>query len=337
MPRTFKTGPVFNYDSNLVLDMKLNRASSGLASGFTLPDSSVYSNNAIVRGNPRWKRGTFNNVLDLDGSDDYLEIQDSSSLNIKGDFTLEILATQTAASGAQWLMGKGKTAYRLGVKRTGKLTIGVTSNGVYKEACVGTTVQTVGTQYHMVGTYSSNTGEVALYLDRILEDTGIYPADGPDSNNENFVIGAPDEAPTSELWNGSIEYARVYTRVLSPSEIEARYFSGVENQSTARITIADVPDESNKNIDIEYLKQHIILRHNNDVPSIDRMYHRSIVWGALAELLETYGTSENHLALADRNRIKYLQKRSEAVNELMYRDRSRHQVIRGYDVLMEDI
>ena len=337
MPRTFKTGPAFNYDSNLVLNMKLNRASSGSASGLILPDSSFYSNNAIVKGAPKWKRGTFDNALDMDGDNDYLEIQEDSSLDIKGDFTLEVLATQNARSTAQSLISKDSTAYRLEVGSGGTLILGLSVDGTFENECVGTTILSVGTQYHLVGTYNSSTGEAKVYVNKTLESTTAYGTGGPDRNNKRLLVGAPFENARSGLWDGPIEFARVYTRALSADEIHERHFSGAERQSTRRITISETPDEGNKNIDIEYLKKNITLRHDNDVPSIDSMYHRSIIWGTLAELLETYAAGQGDLVLADRNRAKYLAKRHMAVNELRYRDRTRHQVIKGCDVLMEDI
>ena len=65
--------------------------------GKTVRDSSGNGNDGVINGDPKWVEGKFGKGLEFDGSDDYIAVPDSDSLDVNGN-QITIVA---------WIKGSG--------------------------------------------------------------------------------------------------------------------------------------------------------------------------------------------------------------------------------------
>ncbi len=100
--------------------------------GGTTADSSENSNTATLKGNAGFIIGNLNNSISLDGDGDYLSINDSPSITLNGQQTIEAWVKfnspfSTSSSHDQGIVDKG--SYRLYYDRTsGKINYEIASN-----------------------------------------------------------------------------------------------------------------------------------------------------------------------------------------------------------------
>ncbi len=171
--------------------------------------------------------GKFGNALGFDGSDDYLEVPDSPSLN-PSYITVE--AWFNAVNGTletqKSLVQKPYTnhmypyyQYLLSLVDTGNYTkqagFSVTINGVLHEIGASNLNYNYGEWHYLVGTYDGS--NVTLYLDGVLAATEA--ASGPlNSYNTALRFGSyPNLNKTSDyIFNGKIDEVRIHNRALSP-------------------------------------------------------------------------------------------------------------------------
>jgi hypothetical protein len=84
-------------------------------SGTTTNDSSPFHNDGNIYGST-WATGKIGNALQFDGVNDYVEILDSSSLNITNGITLEAWVYPSTLSGWTNIIEKDQSAgYKLGL------------------------------------------------------------------------------------------------------------------------------------------------------------------------------------------------------------------------------
>lgn len=102
------------------------------SSGTTTADSTANSNTATLKGGAAFVSGNLNNAISLDGDGDYLSIDDSSSLTLSGQHTIEAWTKfnstfSNSSNHDQGIVDKG--AYRLYYDRTsGKINYEIASN-----------------------------------------------------------------------------------------------------------------------------------------------------------------------------------------------------------------
>ena len=76
--------------------------------GKTVKDYSGNGNDGTVMGDPKWVDSDFGSALEFDGSDDYLEIPHSDTVNVgEDDFTLVAWLRPAAPGGGNGIISKG--------------------------------------------------------------------------------------------------------------------------------------------------------------------------------------------------------------------------------------
>ena len=158
-------------------------------------------------------------VLDLDGSDDYVNISGTSDLaadlRITGNVTIECVCNPHAQNNGNMFAMATNNGYRMRVQSNNDLWI--YSNG----NTVSGGNMTVNTWHHCVGVFSE-TG-LRLYQNNSLvaSNSSAYSPASSNWGSQGAVIGG--YTTTSELFNGHIGVIRIYNKALTAEEVASNY------------------------------------------------------------------------------------------------------------------
>ena len=189
--------------------------------GSTAKDSSPYGNDGTIYGATR-VRGTIGKALSFDGVDDYVEVPDSASLDMKGDeITITFWMKQNELDKDRFLVSKGGNynayQWRTYLNNHNKLVFCVYAGGSFN--CVTGNTQLTDTQnfHHVAAVYDGS--QMIIYLDGEVDNS--KPKTGNfEPTTYNVYIG---RRPAGTYFNGTIDEVRIYNRALSPGEIKIIY------------------------------------------------------------------------------------------------------------------
>jgi hypothetical protein len=203
-------------DPNLVGWWKLDETS-----GLTAVDSSVLGNDGTLpnmAGN-EWTNGIVGGALEFDGTDDYVSVPNSSSLQLTSALTMAgWIKADSWGSGTDVdiIARKGEdnpNNYQLSIADgLATLYLDDGDGSGYR----GDTLLNTGQWYHVAATWDGTTARV--YVDGVLDN------DPPDLHGNNistdtraFYIGGRSGA---DLLDGILDDIRIYNRALSEAEIK---------------------------------------------------------------------------------------------------------------------
>ena len=212
-----------------------------------LLDKSGNGNNGINYGAIQLA-GKINQGLSFDGIDDYIQIADSTSLDIVNQITVEgwikpdsFSQRQTIAGKWRDINGANERGYLLTIGTDGVPHFYISTTGIdYIDA--KSFAISAGQWHHLVGTYDGI--DIKLFVDGVLLDTtpkigSIY------SNNESLLIGATDGwgGTTRKFTNGIIDEVKIYNRALSSDEVIEHYNDvGISGLVPVDKSYARIPD-----------------------------------------------------------------------------------------------
>jgi hypothetical protein len=210
---------------NLVSEWKLDEGTG------TTTHDSWGTNNGTLTNNPTWVTSgcVSGNCLSFDGTDDYVDCGNGSSLNISDNtITISAWAKRSTLSSTQRIVHKGGQG---NVFLDYNLTFGA-ANVVYFGAnkttstinSVSTTNTFISTSawYYIVGTWDGSSYKI--YINGTSEVVGVAEA-VTNTNNNNFQIGQRND--NQQRFNGLIDDVKIYNQALSTSEIKQNYYSGI--------------------------------------------------------------------------------------------------------------
>jgi hypothetical protein len=243
-------------DEFLVLDMHLNNNATEGDSPTKAVDSSRYKNNGTIEG-PVWSAGRLDGALSFDGTDDYVSMPHSTSLNIEGasPFSIDL-----------WVRGINSTSDSLNMETIiTKTPTGSCSGGYYiwydkgrsgdqvkdrlnfgfhhdcSQASVVSSNRTnwdPNAWYHIVGTWdgTTNPNSLKLYINGALDaqTTPQYPTIL--GNTANLLLGK--WGTNNDYYKGQIDEVKIYRRALTADEIKAQYDSAPATTTTTTSTVA---------------------------------------------------------------------------------------------------
>lgn len=152
-------------------------------------------------------------ALDFDGTDDYVDLSNNSSLQLyQGTVEAWVKVPTTTQSGYKGIVVK-QLAYGLFVK-DGFL---VAYDWISAQE-MNTGVNIADATWHHVAMNFINNGSLQVFLDGTLVHTDTNF--GIQSQISKCVIGAGDENGTTQTINASIDEVRIWNRVLSQAEIQ---------------------------------------------------------------------------------------------------------------------
>lgn len=191
-------------------------------SGTRAKDRSGNVNHGTLTNGPIQAIGRIGQGLQLDGSDDYVNVPDMPSVSITGNFTLAAWIKLRAIGTQYSIIEKYDTGstegYILRVSSGNKLQTYTLDNST-STSLTGTRTLSANVWYHVVATYDG--ANLRTYIDGTLDNTGAdtrNPTDGEDT----LKIGARGNDAGTPL-NGSIDDVRIYNRALSAGEIQRLY------------------------------------------------------------------------------------------------------------------
>lgn len=179
----------------------------------------------------------FPRSMALSGSTtDYLEIPAAAALNLSKAFTLEAWVRRSSFNRCEAIMGKDyRTSYRLGFC-TAKLRL-YTGQGMSQDGLA----DVPASQWTHVAAVWIDGGEQRFYINGMLDSTqkaGPPPA----ANNNPLVLGAdadPSGDPAQRFpLQGSLAEVRLWSRALTPDEIQARMNLRVDPQQVSGLVAA---------------------------------------------------------------------------------------------------
>ncbi len=193
--------------------------------GSTAGDT-ISSNDGSITGST-WTTGKVSNALSFDGSNDYVDLGNDTSLQITGDITImawiktEDLATYRPIVDDNG--GDNFTSYSLWVNDAGKLIWW--SDGSGWKASNGSVED--DSWHHVAVTLSGTT--LKFYIDG-EEDANSYTVSSLTATSDRKTIGLRSDVQ-SYLFNGEIDEVAIYDDNLTANQIEDAYNKGVSERN----------------------------------------------------------------------------------------------------------
>lgn len=198
-------------------------------SNTTTNDSSGKGNNGIIYGATWNSSGKYGKSLQFDGSSNYINISNSSSLTIEGNITISAWVKLNAFPTSVYIIlakdgtwsGTG-TNYQLDIRESGKIEFAYRgSDGTANEFKTNNIViAETNTWYHIAVTYDAASNPI-IYVNGVSQPSS-YVTGGIKqlgTNNNRLYIGAL--TGPSLFFNGTIDEVAIYNRTKSVDEIAA--------------------------------------------------------------------------------------------------------------------
>ena len=169
-------------------------------------------------------------AIEFDGSNDYVDCDNDSALNITDAITIEawVKVNSFDSGDDDYFVNKGNQVYGLAASKTGgtgnKFKIAITSTGAGLKYLRGTTGKTTDTWYHVVATYDSSTSNTKLYVNGVVEVDNTGTNNGAIINNPGTLCIGQWNATYN--FNGTIDEVAIYSSALSVKEIAKHYQMG---------------------------------------------------------------------------------------------------------------
>jgi hypothetical protein len=192
--------------------------------GTTANDETANDNDGTISGpvwaGPTWVDGkNGGTALDFDGTDDYVSVPDSGSLDITGEITLEGWIKPSAVyTGGDWkyddIIVAKRMAYYLRIDENGKLAFygyGLSPGGWITGSDMSSYINT---WVHVAATYDGAT--VKLYIDG-QEDTSASHTGSIQTSSHPLTIGWVNY---NRFFDGAIDEVRIWDRALKPCEVQ---------------------------------------------------------------------------------------------------------------------
>jgi glucose/arabinose dehydrogenase len=209
----------------------------GLAAGYafdegagtTAADASGHGLTGTLTYGPTWTTGKYGTAVNLDGSDDYVNLGNPPALQITGSMTISawIHAAGFPADDAAVVSKRGGTTpigYQLDTTvDRGPRTIGFklsTSSGGEMTRYGATALQT-NTWYHVTGVYNASARTLDVYLNGQPDNGALVGTVTSSQQNSTANVTIGRRASGGYQFNGRIDDARIYDRVLSQAEIQS--------------------------------------------------------------------------------------------------------------------
>ncbi len=202
-------------------------------SGTSATDSSTNGNTGTLTNGPTWTTGQVSSAIDFDGSDDFVSVADTNTLDfaestnftLAGWFNRDTFTTDdtiTAKSNGQTAADTGYNAYI--DDSTDKLTF-VANDGTdqYKLESTSTFTATGWHHYALVWD-ESGASQTKMYIDGVAESvtaTGTFANVNSLANAVAFRVGAESDA--GNPFDGKLDEIRLYRRAFFPDEVANLY------------------------------------------------------------------------------------------------------------------
>lgn len=188
-------------------------------SGTTTADSSGNGNTGTLTSGPIWAAGRYNSGIDFDGVDDFVNVPDSSSLDLGNTGTMMAWVNVDTAN---WngviakanVNNDNQHAYTIEITPSNSVECKL-GNGAANVNVNGGNVA-LNTWTHIACSWDGTT--VRLYINGGTPITGAQTV-SPYNNNAPLKIGTWGAVGSGDEFDGTIDEVRLYDRALSLAEI----------------------------------------------------------------------------------------------------------------------
>lgn len=173
-----------------------------------------------------WVDGKFNNALDFDGSDDYVDIGDTTILDglnsvsfglwFNGDSYSTALNDVRSPISKGSLAGAGTNTIYM-YNENSNLSCGVETKGGISGTSVSLSSFPAGSWYHIECTWASGEG-TKMYINGVLQSTGTART-GTIINTTHSLMIASSNCTYENNWDGKLDDVRIYNYPLTSSQI----------------------------------------------------------------------------------------------------------------------
>jgi len=206
--------------------------------GSVVRDIAGQSMVGTLTNGPVWTGGQFGQALSFDGSDDFVNVGNTSSSLYSGDFTLSVRVRLNANGNYPTIIDK-RSAVSAGVNfafnsNTRKLFLRLSTTDL-----IGTAVIPLSTWTHVSAIRSGST--VKFYINGVQDGSDFTGNGGDFSNTNSMTFGG--NLINGLYLTGLIDDVRVYNRALSAAEVAELYadpFCMFESASKARWFVPSV-------------------------------------------------------------------------------------------------
>ncbi len=162
----------------------------------------------------------------FDGTEDYINCGNGTTLNIANAITLEAWIKPSAISGSQDIIAKPSN-YVLELKPTGKITMALSTNEGWHFTLDSIAGLSSGNWYHVVGSYSSAGAVVKFYINGVLDRTDTTSTSGMITTSANNLNLAYYNSGFPNRFGGLMDEVRLYNESVPVSEIQQKYYTGL--------------------------------------------------------------------------------------------------------------
>ena len=180
---------------------------------------AVGANNGTLNGSPAFVAGKDGQAINLDGTNDYVDVPRS----IQNDFSISfwMKTSQTAPTGSFWYQGNGLVDAEVGGKKNdfGTTLVGNTvafGVGPTDVTIKATTAVNDNEWHHVAATRDASSGEIILYIDGVAEASGTA-ATGAKNAPPSIHLG--NIQTNKRYYNGLLDIVGLYNVVLTPAEV----------------------------------------------------------------------------------------------------------------------
>ena len=190
--------------------------------GNTAYDSSGF-NHGTIEG-ATWTSGKFDGALSFDGVDDYVGVNNPDNLNFGSsiDFTFAAwIKAETSQRKHPAIIGRRNPGnahgYIFFLHSYGKLAVQL-NDGIHSNY-ISTGPDLSDDTWHHVAATGDRDGYLIFYIDGVQAGQNNISGKGNIDSTANLYIGWEERHATLTYFNGIIDEVRIYSRVLSESEI----------------------------------------------------------------------------------------------------------------------
>lgn len=216
--------------NGLVLYLDAGNPNSYGGGGFTIwNDLTYFKNNGTLINGPTYNSNNGGSIV-FDGTNDFIQINNSNSLNPTQTITLCSWAKYNgiySGNNSPIIFKKNNGSsyfeqYVLAFNGNGSIGLGL-GNGSNNQSI--TTPSTYTNQIvNVVGIIDTITSSLKIYINGILKVSGLTIYSSMSTSTSPLVIGAYNQ-PFTGFMGGNIYNTSIYNRVLNPSEILQNYNS----------------------------------------------------------------------------------------------------------------
>jgi Concanavalin A-like lectin/glucanases superfamily/Fibronectin type III domain len=212
--------------------------------GAMTADASRQGNHGVINGATRTSSGYFGNALQFNGTNNWVTVNDSASLDLTSGMTLEAWVKPANLNGWRTILTKelstNDVVYSFYASDDmNKPVMGQWTNGSVKPLS-GVSSLTANTWSHLTATYDGQTQR--LYVNGVQVSQRAQTGAIQTSNNVMRIGG---NSIWGEYFQGTIDEVRVYNRALSSTEVGTDYKTAVGTSNPVQSVVGNKSLETN--------------------------------------------------------------------------------------------